>query len=32
MRKGLPAYEEASFFVFKPYNIWAEFVKREDTS
>jgi len=28
MQQGLPAYKEASFFVYKPYNIWAEFKVR----
>ncbi|KAK3614713.1 hypothetical protein LTR56_027069 [Elasticomyces elasticus] len=31
-RLGLPAFKEASFFVYKPYNIWAEFTTREKLS
>jgi cytochrome P450 len=31
-QRGLPAYQEASFFVYKPYNMWAQFAKKMGSS
>jgi cytochrome P450 len=31
LASGKPAYREASFFVFKPYNIWAQFESKAST-